>query len=252
MSVSHLIISALDSYRLIFRGFCTGQGFFIQFTEITIFVWVTFISGYIFKQIRSETKRRLPIKHEIISYLVIVLLGLLFSALPLIIIGPSVYNIEGIWCWISNFYSAERFLFSYLPITFLSVILLILYILTKLSGKFKFIDPILRKLSVYPIIVFALFFFPTINRIYETLFESNLFPLHVLHIISSSFIGLVIALYFEFEHSRILLLWCIKKFTRKEVAEKTTIEMGIPRSLVDEEFPDDQEMVRSDKSINLQ
>jgi len=129
--------------------------------------------------------------------------------------GPGVYDLAGIWCWISKNYPVDRFLLFYVPFLLQCGIVFVFYILIikKIIGTGQAegdeqskVNLLVGRLRAYPIIFFVLYLFPTINRINDAVSSIDSFPLYVLQVITAPSIGLVNAIAYGLDND-IKHLW---------------------------------------------
>jgi len=148
-----------QTYQDNFIVICGIQGIILEFTTFGMICWTSVISINLWFTVH---KKKYP---EIIHYhLVIWGLDILVTFLPFIS-GPYVYNLSGIWCWISINYTAWRTAVFYGPYIFLSVLIFLLnihiYIKSKptTEGNENHIKKY-KKFALYPICLFLIFYNP--------------------------------------------------------------------------------------------
>jgi len=204
-AISNLLSSGLDSNLPNFKNLCTAQGWLIQFSEISIFGWITTIALNLYLVVC----RHLPTNRYEKFYHLGVWTWALFAACIPFVSGEGVYNTAGIWCWFSKSYPAYRFVLFYVPFILQVVIVLVFYVLIirqiRMKEDAEALDKskvglLVNRLRAYPIIFFVLYLFPTVNRIYEAVSPTDSFPLYVLQCISAPSIGLVNAFAYGFDN----------------------------------------------------
>lgn len=217
-AISNLISSGLNSGSDSFRVNCIAQGFLIQFSEISIFAWITTIALNLYLVVCWNIPTN---RFEKFYHLLVWSWALVASCVPFVS-GLEVYNLAGIWCWFSKGYTLYRFLLFYVPFIIQVLIVLIFYILiikqilTKVSSegteKTK-VRLLIIRLRAYPIIFFACYLFPAINRIHDAVSTNDSFALYVLQCLTAPSIGLVNAFAYGFDNDiRNMWLGVFKKF----------------------------------------
>jgi len=145
-------------------------------------------------------------------YSAIVWVPAFFAALLPVFMENGGYGLAGIWCWIIRDLIFARFVLFYIPlyVIIITVIALYVVIIINILRKFKEVteedDPdkvraneFTKRIIAYPIIFVIIYFFPTVNRIYDWLHEDDSFALYVLHGMTSPLLGFVSALYYGFD-----------------------------------------------------
>jgi len=185
-----------QTYQDYFIVYCGIQGIILEFTTFGMICWTSAISINLWLTVNKK-------KPEMIHYhLVIWGLDILVTFLPFIS-GPYVYNLSGIWCWISINYTAWRTAVFYGPYIFLSGLILLLnihiYIKSKTiaEGNENQIKKY-KKFALYPICLFLIFIIPTVNRFVEDTTDQQVFVLFLIHIICQQLLGIVNGLVYAY------------------------------------------------------
>jgi len=172
------------------------QGIILEFTTFGMICWTSVISISLWLTVH---KKYLEIIHY---HLVIWGLDILVTFLPFIS-GPYVYNLSGIWCWVSINYTAWRTAVFYGPYIFLSGLILLLnihiYIKTKhpTEGNENQLKKY-KKFVLYPICLFGIFIIPTVNRFVEDTTDQQIFILFLIHIICQQLLGIINGLVYAY------------------------------------------------------
>jgi len=197
-SIGNLFSSGLEKDNPDYKNICISQGWLLQFSENAIFAWITTIALNLYLVVCWHLTTHSFEKY----YHIGVWSWAIFSAcIPFVV--TNVYDISGIWCWISRGYPILRFVLFYIPFIIQVIIVLILYILiirkisnspTEEGDSERKITLLVNRLRAYPVIFFILYLFPTINRIHDAVSNNDSFPLYVLQVITAPSIGFVNAL----------------------------------------------------------
>ncbi|KAI6659096.1 Cyclic AMP receptor-like protein A isoform X2 [Oopsacas minuta] len=211
--ILYLVISTLlDAITLALGGLdlsesaaCTAEGFFRMLLRWNLVVWVCSITVNLFWNVvvGRRSNRYLEIGYVIFG--VVIPIG--FSVFPFI---NSSYGPAGIWCWITNkTYAGKilRFGIWYVPLWIIigGIFIIFLIIIVKLLFKVKRwtlynsqndkkkdkIRNEIKSLFLYPIFFLVINIFPIANRIQNVIVPNHpLFPLYLLHAISTPLLGL--------------------------------------------------------------
>jgi len=220
-SVGNLLSSGLDAQKLNFQNMCITQGWLLQFSEISIFGWITTIALNLYLVVCWNITTN---KLEKYYHFAVWTWALLASCVPFVR-GVNVYTLSGIWCWISKSYTDLRFILFYVPFLVQVGIVLVLYILiirrvtaNPIEGDYQNkIQLLVTRLRAYPIIFFFLYIFPTINRIHDAVSDNDSFPLYVLQVITAPSIGFVNALAYGDNEIRELWIGLVKNIVHPGV-----------------------------------
>jgi hypothetical protein len=197
-SIGNLFSSGLEKNNPNYRSVCIGQGWLLQFSENAIFGWITTIALNLYLVVCWHLTTH---PFEKYYHIGVWTWALFCACIPFVV--TDVYDIAGIWCWISRVYPILRFTLFYIPFIIQVVIVLILYILiirtlsnspTEEGDSERKIKLLVTRLRAYPVIFFVLYLFPTINRIHDAVSNNDSFPLYVLQVITAPSIGFVNAL----------------------------------------------------------
>jgi len=214
-----------------FRGACITQGWLLQFSENAIFAWTTTIALNFYLVVCWSIP---TYAYEKFYHILVWSWALLCACVPFSS-GTSVYALAGIWCWIARPYPVFRFVLFYVPFLIQVGIVIVFYILIirtirnrrKLgpidTEEEKRVTRLVTRLRIYPIIFFASYFFPAVNRINEAVTDTESFPLYVLHSISSPGIGLAISIAYGLDED-MQLMW--KQFFHKTVKKEEQPAQG--------------------------
>jgi len=243
MAIGNLISSGLDSNSPGYTGSCIAQGWLLQFSENAVFAWITTIALNLYLVVCWH----LPTNRFEKFYHLGVWIWAFFVAFIPFASGPNVYDLAGIWCWISKNYPVDRFLLFYVPFLIQCAIVVVLYVLIikkilrtgQAEGDEQTkVNLLVARLRAYPIIFFVLYLFPTINRINDAVSSVDSFPLYVLQAITAPSIGLVNAIAYGFD-SDIKQLWLriFASLTSNEVERIDEIEASDDEISFDTEAP---------------
>ena len=207
-----VIATLLDAIEVSLSGIdlthsvvCAIDGFFRMLLRWNLVVWVCNITANLFWNV--VVGKRTNINLEIAYIVVSMIVPISFSVLPFI---DSSYGPAGLWCWISNKRDIGRilrFVIWYVPLWILIGVIFIVYmvIIVKLicevrkwdnyssqkNRKRKTIRKEIKSLFLYPIFFLLVNIFPIVNRIQNVITSDHpLFPLYLLHAISSPALGL--------------------------------------------------------------
>jgi len=120
-AISNLISSGLDIERPNFAVNCIAQGWLIQFSEISIFGWITTIALNLYLVVCWHIPTN---RFEKFYHLGVWSWALFTSFIPFVS-GLGVYDIAGIWCWFSKNYPVYRFVLFYVPFLIQVIIVLV-------------------------------------------------------------------------------------------------------------------------------
>ena len=184
---------------------CAIDGFFRTLLRWNLIVWVCNITANLFWNVvvGKPTNLNLEIVYIVVSFIV----PISFSVVPFV---DNSYGPAGIWCWISSkreIGKILRFVTFYVPIWILIGVIFIVYLIiivkliwevrkwdnysSKKDMKKKRIRKEIKTLFLYPIFFLLVNIFPIVNRIQNAFVPDHpLFPLYLLHAISSPTQGL--------------------------------------------------------------
>ena len=220
--ILYLAISALfdgigyiiGKYNLTDGLLCTLQGFWLQFFDWMVVVWMCNITANLAWNVlfmRPTNKW-----FEVYYLLVSVLVPIFFASIPFI---NDSYGPAGLWCWIDNETVLEkvfRFIAWYIPSYIIVFLMFVVYIIIicRVTMHVRSYDPtnpysniqreLLKKeifpLMKYPCLFLLLNIFPLINRIQNTIDPFHpVFILTLLQALSSPLLGLCLALVFALD-----------------------------------------------------
>ena len=213
-----VIASFLDSIAVSLGGLdltnssaCAVDGFFRMLLRWSLVVWVCNITVNLFWNVVVGKRSSIYLEIFYIAASITVPIG--FSFFPFI---DYSYGPAGIWCWISNKKPAGkllRFVIWYIPLWIIiaGIFCLFCIIIAKLLWEVRRWGPYtpqndrkkdLIKKEIKPLILYPLFFliiniFPISNRIQNAIEPKHpLFPLYLLHAMSTPLLGLGFTLLF--------------------------------------------------------
>ena len=231
-----VIASFLDSIELSLGGLdltkssaCAVDGFFRMLLRWCLVVWVCNITVNLFWNVVVGKWSNKFLEVLYIAASIAVPIG--FSFFPFL---DNSYGPAGIWCWISNkkpIGKILRFAIWYIPlwIVIVGVFCLFFIIIAKLLWDVRRLGPYtpqndkkkeLIKKEIKPLILYPIFFliiniFPIVNRIQNVIEPKHpLFPLYLLHAMSTPLLGLGFTLLFVVNKDTLReLKWSKFKYT---------------------------------------
>lgn len=192
---------------------CTFQGFWLQFFDWMVVVWMCNITTNLLWNvfIMRHTKWWFEVFYLFISFLI----PLIFASIPF---TANAYGPAGLWCWIDNDTPLEktfRFAAWYIPTYIIIFFMFLIYIIIicRVTVYVRSYDPtnpysnvqkeLLKKeifpLMKYPCVYLLLNLFPLANRIQDTIMSRPIFVLSLLQAVSSPILGLCLALVFALD-----------------------------------------------------
>ena len=233
------------------EGFlCTFQGFWLQFFDWMVVVWMCNITANLTWNVvfMRQTNRWFEVFYLSVSFLV----PLFFASLPFI---NDSYGPAGLWCWIDNETILEklfRFLVWYIPSIIIVILMFVIYLLiicrvTAYVRSYDATNPysnlqreLLKKeiypLMKYPCVFLLLNIFPLVNRIQDAISPNNpSFIPSLLQALSSPMLGLCLALVFALDTQTLKELKCSnlkghisRCFHKVPEMEEYSVEQGAP------------------------
>jgi len=206
------------------KTLCQLQGFGENVFTLSSFMWVTAIA-IVINAIRVKYERFPKEKYLLWCHSIIWPSSLVISILPFF---SDSYGHAGGWCWIKDFDAIDRI---WRIVCFYSILLLIfcylVYVYFRLYRYLSAEDEVsndsqamLRKVIVFPLVIFVCYFFGFIRRLLEVIgLVHPPFWLAVVHVSTSSLLGLGNAIVYGAINSRVrhkLFQQCCKSSSKSD------------------------------------
>ena len=240
----------IGKYDLTESFLCTLQGFWLQFFDWMVVVWMCNITSNLTWNVvfMRPTNKWFELFYVSVSFFV----PLFFACIPFI---HNSYGPAGLWCWIDNETTYEkvfRFITWYIPSYIIVCLMFIVYIviICRVTIHVRSYDPTnpysnvqreLLKKEIYPLMKYPCLFlllniFPLINRIQDAISPAKpIFVLTLLQALSSPLLGLCLALVFaldtqtlkelKWSNLKVHLTTCCRKVPQMEEYE---VHQGTP------------------------
>jgi hypothetical protein len=192
-------------------GDCYLQAFLINFGGLSSFAWTTVISYTVYATVVKNRRNMQVMETEYLKYayglpLIISLMYTRSLPLDLFLIRPFLtgdYGPAGGWCWIRlKDQGYTRGVLMYLIFFYIPLWVAVIYNITNYIAVTRFLreylehkvdSQMIRRISLYPLILVVCWMIPTINKLYN-FFGKKVFLLNLLHVFFSCLQGLLNAL----------------------------------------------------------
>jgi len=183
---------------------CVAQGWLLQFSQNDIFAWMTVIAVNLYIVVCKHTP---TYNYEAIYHLAVWSWALFVGFIPF---ASQAYGVAGVWCWIARNAQGYRWGTFYIPLFLQIVAVIVIYILIIESVRkvvfvrnqqggateesIKSANRLMVRLRAYPILFLLSYFFPIINRIYDSFSSVDSYFLYVMQSITAPVLGFVVAI----------------------------------------------------------